>query len=218
MTVNVKASSKEDSIIDVPDGNKAITETIKVDFGVDTLNVDLAVLMAIDENRLKALEVGGILISGNLLACFLATLHELAVSGFDVSVGSIRDPVLTGFISPGIDRLVSEGIEAVFLMYESTFLRALPAIFQGPFRDILQEEVLASDFFNQGACTWLLDDGTMDEYIDFRDLFLPPDEAKTFGGSGDEPYGNLGTKNFRRDFIFTFVSCALPIHPATQAT
>lgn len=194
LTVTVKASSKEDSIIEVADPNKKVTETIHIDFGVDDLNIGLAVLMAIDEVKLKSLEVGGILTSGNLLACFVSTMHELAVSGLNVTVGNLRDPVLSGFISPGIDRIVSEAAEAVFLMYESTFLKALPAMFQGPFRDILQDEVLASDLFTQGSCTWLLQEATMAEYIDFRDLLLSPENAKALGGSGDEPYGNIGKK------------------------
>ena len=209
LTVIIKASSRDDSIIEAADPNRQIRETIQIDFGVDDLNIDLAVLMAINEDKMKALEVGGLLTSGNLLACFVSTLYELAVSGLDVTVGNIRDPVLSGFISPGIDRLVSDAAEAVFLMYRSTFLKALPAMFQGPFRDLLQDEVLASDFFNQGSCTWLLQESTMAKYIDFRDLLLSPAEAKALGGSGDEPYGNIGKKG---DIVgVLFHSCVLLI-------
>lgn len=194
LSVKIKPSTKDDAVITNMDPNKEIIESITVKFGVDNLNVNLALLMAVDQDRLRALEIGGLLRAGNILSCFASVLHELGVAGFDATVGNIRDPVLQGFISPGIDRVVSEAVEAVFLMYEPTFLRALPAIFQGPFRDIVEDEVLASDLFNpsDGACSWLMVDAGFDEYIDFRDLLLPPSDAKQVGGSGSEPYGNLG--------------------------
>ena len=194
LSVRIKPSTNEDSIIEVPNTNAGISESIEVRFGVEDLNVDLALLMAIDDDRLKALEIGGILRSENLLSCFVSVIHELAVAGFDVSVGSIRDPVLSGFVSRGIDRVVSQAVESVFLMYEPTFLKALPSMFQGPFRDIIQEEILASNIFSptQGACTWLQAESSLDDYVDFRDLFLPPGESLLLGGSGEEPYGNIG--------------------------
>jgi hypothetical protein len=196
LEVNIKPSTNEDSIIDVPDPNAGIVENIQVSFGVDDLNAGVAFLLAVDENKLKALEIGALLRSENILACFASVIFDLSLAGFDVSVGSIRDPVLSGFVSPGVDRIVSNAIEFVFLMYEPSFLAALPSIFQGPFRDIIQEEILASEFFNptQGSCTWLNDQSSLDEYIDFRDLFLPPAEAAVLGGRGDEPYGNIGKK------------------------
>lgn len=194
LEVKIKPSTKDDAVISGANPGLELKESIKVKFGVDNLDVKLALLMAINEDRFKALEIGGILQSANLFACFASVLHKLGLSGFDVSVGSVRDPVLEGFVSRGIDRVVSEAVEAVFLMYEPTFLRALPAMFQGPFRDIIESEVLASDFFNpsDGACSWLMQASSFDEYIDFRDLFLEPVDAKELGGSGDEPYGNLG--------------------------
>lgn len=227
LAVKIKPSTNEDSIIEVPNSNSHVSESIKVKFGVDDLNVVAALLVAVDEDRFKALEIGGILHSENILACVATVVHELLLSGFDVSVGGIRHPVLSGFVSPGIDRIVSSAVEAVFEMYESgesmrvgisfvstdlffsltapsisyrlvsaalVLLRAFPSIFQGPFRDIVQEEILASEVLNpaEGKCTWLEEASSLDEYIDFRDLFLPPHEAVVLGGSGREPYGDIG--------------------------
>jgi len=194
LRVSIKPSKKEDSIVEMPNSNAEITEFIQVKFGVDNLNVAAALLIAINEDRFKALEIGSILRSENLLSCFAAVVYELAISGFDVSVGSIRHPMLSGFVSSGIDRVVSSAIEAVFQMYEPVFLRALPSIFQTSFRDIVQEEILAGDLFNpvEGACTWLHQSSSLDEYIDFRDLLLLPSHAAVLGGSGKEPYGDIG--------------------------
>ena len=194
LEVRIRPSTNEDSIIDVPNPNAGITEMVQVSFGIDNLSADIALLLAIDEFRLKALEIGALLRTDNLLSCFATVIHKLALAGFDVSIGSIRDPVLSGFLSPGIDRVVSNAVEFVFLMYEPTFLQALPSMFQGPFRDIIQEEILESSIFNptEGSCTWLEDNVSLDQFIDFRDLFLPPLEAGLIGASGTEPYGNLG--------------------------
>ena len=42
LTVIIKASSKEDSIIEVTDPNRQITETVRIDFGVDDLDIGQA--------------------------------------------------------------------------------------------------------------------------------------------------------------------------------
>jgi hypothetical protein len=194
LDVSIKPSTNEDSVIANPDTSLEISESIQVKFGVDKLEAAVALLMAVDQDRLKALELGGLLRSENLLSCFASVVQELQLAGFSVSIENIRDPVLDGFVSPGIDRVISEAIEAVFLMYEPTVLGAMPAIFQGPFRDIVQEEILASELFSPvaGVCSWLQDKNSWDEFIDFRDLLLAGDQALVLGGSGDEPYGDIG--------------------------
>jgi len=130
VTVDIRPSTLEDSILIDPDPVN-IVEKIKIDFGVDNLDVVFSLLMAIDEERLLSVELGSLLQSENFLVCFLSVLQKMQVAGLNVRVGNIRDPVLKNFVSLGVDRVVSSMVEVAFLAYESSFIRAVPGAFQG---------------------------------------------------------------------------------------
>lgn len=205
LDVVIKPSTKPDSVISTSNPDIEIKESIQVKFGLDDLNITLALLVALSQERIMSLEIGSLLRSENLLPCFASTALQLAIAGLDVSVVGVREPVLEGFVSAGIDRIVTEAVEAVFAMYKAAFFRAVPYLFQGPFRSIIQEEVVESEFLNpsSGSCSWLQQGATFDEYIDFRDLLLAPSDSVALGGSGREPYGDIGKGPL--NFVVAFV-------------
>jgi hypothetical protein len=98
---------------------------------------------------------------------------------------------MEGFVARGIDQVVSDLVDAAFLIYESALLEAAPGFFNTVTRrfvnDVLAKymKVDVSCFIPQRS------GGSTDGFTDFRDLLLPPDEAFAAGGMGTEPYGDL---------------------------
>jgi hypothetical protein len=191
ITIEIKPSSLPDSILIDPDPVN-IVEVIKISFGVDELDVVIAVMAAIDQEKLGNLHLGSLLHTANIWPCFASVLRDFEITGLDVSFTNIREPVLEGFISPGVDRIVSSAVEAAFLMYEPTLIRAMPSIFQRFVREILNTEVVDSVLFNKDimACPWQEEPDS--SFVDFRDLILAPEDAVRLGGSGELPYGDVG--------------------------
>lgn len=189
--VEIKPSTSSDSILIDPDPTKRIVEYISISTGVDTVYVMASIMLVINQDILGALELGSLLNISNIFPCFVSTIFDMQLSGLNVLVGNIRDPVLAGFISPGIDRLVTEAVETIFVMYEPTFMKAIPAMFQLSVRDLLQKTLVGSSLFDPmlSECSTANNDPT--GFVDFRDLFLAPDQARFMGGTGLEPYGNL---------------------------
>lgn len=190
VTVDIKPSSLPDSILVDPNPVN-IVEVVKISFGVDELDVVIAVLAAIDQDKLGSLHLGSLLNTANIFSCFVSVLRDSEVTGLHVSTANIREPVLEGFISPGVDRIVSSAVEAAFLMYEPTLIRAIPSIFQRFVRDILNTEIVKSAIFSPDSMLCSLAEGDSSS-VDFRDLLLDPDDAARLGGSGELPYGDVG--------------------------
>ena len=191
LNITIRPSTLPDSIIVTP-GAEIVREKTRVRFGVDNVDAVVTVLLAIDQDILGGLTMGPLLNTDNLISCLASTLFKFAFTGLDVGIGDIRDPILDGFISPGIDRVVSTAVEAMFVMYKPVVLQAMPNIFQTTLRDIANENIIES-FLNNTANTDCPEVTFGNTPMDFRDLFLAPGASAALGGAGNEPYGNLGS-------------------------
>ena len=188
--ITIRPSTLEDSVIANP-GAEVVEEQMKIRFGVDNVDAVVSFLLAIDDASLGSLPLGSLLDSANILPCLLSVIHDFELSALGVSVGNIREPTLNGFVSRGIDRVVSKTVEAVFEMYEGILLQAVPKMFQTTLRDMLNRDVIDALLQTEGGneCPTV----SFDESLDFRDFLLSPGAAKAVGGTGEEPYGDLGS-------------------------
>ena len=185
VTLDIKPSAREDSIIEDPNEQMAITENVVISFGVDQVNATLSLMLAIDEDKFAALKLGPLMYEENVLACFMSSVFKSDLTVFEAQVENIREPVLKGFISDGLDNVITQSVKAAFLMYESVVIRALPNFFQVTARGLLNDS-----FFHSfdGVCPAPI---PTEGFIDFRDLFLDAEESTALGGSGAEPYGDI---------------------------
>ena len=159
-------------------------ETVTISFDLQNLDLAAAFFLAIDKAKMDDFKLGNLLRLDTIFSCFGDMVTDMEVSGLDVSIRDIGDPRFGGFSSPGFDRIVSSLVEAALVMYRPTFLRAIPAAFQGDFRDELNK-VIAEDDSECAVPT------PSAEFIDFRDLLLPKGQAREYGASGEGQYGDL---------------------------
>lgn len=189
VTVETKPSTLEDSILEDAT-SQGISENIKIDFTVENVDVLASLYLVIDQQALGAMELGPLLHTDKIASCFLSVLHALQLSGLHVESQSVNAPSLTGFVSPGIDRVLSSSAAAVFEMYKGVLEEALPNIFQSSIRHFVNTKVIDA-YINDHTRSTCAPTPEMQGFVDFRDLLLSPDEALAKGASGAEPYGNL---------------------------
>jgi hypothetical protein len=184
-------SVPSDSVIVAP-GGPTVTEDITVDIVAENLSSEIAFMLAIDEIQVGDIELGSILNMDQVLSCMLSTLYTpIEITRFTAEAETINHPTLTGFISPGIDRVVSAASEAAFDMYDVSFKKAMPGLFDFTIRNSLNN--FTSDYLDnqENVACKEAPESSKDGNVDFRDLLLTPAESLLVGGSGDMRYGDV---------------------------
>lgn len=195
VTVDIKPSSLDDAILKDPT-SKGITERITVDFGLKGVDILASLLVLIDEELLGSIQMGSLLHIDEIIPCLMTAVNQVSFVGLDVQVEQIDEPTLHDFISPGMDRIISDSVVAAFSMYEGVLQDTLPKIFQTSVRSFLNDFDWMDKILGQWssvACStveFALNDA-MEPLVDFRDLFLPATESLQLGGAGNSPYGDL---------------------------
>jgi len=190
LTVEIRSASSGGSIFD---SDEVVTERISIDFGVDDLNVDFSFLLALDSSKIGSIPFGAILTDfDNLTSCLLGMIvHSAEVSFLSATAGNLESPKLDGFISKGIDRVITSGADAVFAMYEGALLDLIPNIFQVGFRKSIND-MLRKALEESKDCSFGINlNGTASKYLNFADLFLDKEDAISVGGLGKEQYGGI---------------------------
>jgi hypothetical protein len=95
-----------------------------------------------------------------------------------------------------MDRVLFPLVEAGFVAFKPTILRALPYLFQVSIRDVLKKKVFDKLRNSNDASKCLekkLNSGSQGTipFVDLRDLILKAADARLLGGSGEAPYGTL---------------------------
>lgn len=177
ITVDIMPSNLDDAILQDPT-SPGISERINIDFTVDKVEVEASLLLVLDETAMGAMVLGPLFYSEHLLPCLLSVVHEAKLSGFDVDPKYVNNPTLTGFLSPGLDRVVTDSIEAAFAMYSGVLRDAIPNIFQTSVRDLINSFFI--DAYMEDMGKTVCPEVTAPEgFVDFRKLF--DSDAKTYG-------------------------------------
>eukprot|EP00980_Cylindrotheca_fusiformis_P014864 scaffold4056_cov115-Cylindrotheca_fusiformis.AAC.8 len=169
VTIDIKPSTLEDAILEDPTSS-GITERFTADFNLDNVEVAASLLLVLDEEELEALNLGPLLYSEYLLPCLLSAVHTTAMSGITFNPETINEPTLNGFISPGIDRVISNAAEAAFAMYTGALRTSLPYIFQTSVRSFVNTDIIGTYMSNETKTTCHSVD-PIPGFIDFRTFF-----------------------------------------------
>jgi hypothetical protein len=188
LTLDIGTSTLDESIL-INETPVKITENVTISLDLERVVVNASIFLAIDQNKFDTLPLGSLL--KDPVVCFLSALDVMEISGLGVSLGQFSQPVADGFDSPGLDRIVKTLIEAAFQAYEPTLTRAVPYFFQVPIRNFIKSNFLDKWVGDQNECISKALEIPDTSVIDFRDLLLPSEEARSLGGTGQHPYGTL---------------------------
>ena len=149
-------------------------------------------MVAIDEKALGDIEIGSVLYIDQVLPCILSTfITPIEITYFSVQLSTITAPTLDGFISPGIDKVVTSISEAAFDMYDQSIKASMPGLFDSVVRTSINTFI--EDYFSNKSNVECTDpsDSAKKGFVDFRDLFLNSTNSILAGGNGSEPYGDV---------------------------
>ena len=171
------------------DPSSVLVENATLRVGINGLSMEAAVLLAIDEEELGALQLGSLLSTFDVLPCLIAATHSLNVTKLSGTVQSLEAPVVTGFDSPGFARIVTNTIDGAYVLYDEVLIAILPNFINTTLQQVLNDSIMAS--ISNPACP----EGAAfvgPQFIDFREFLRSPAQAVRLGASGTEPYGNVG--------------------------
>lgn len=146
-------------------------EEVEVILNVTNLEVVAAVLLAVDAVGLGEVPLGAFLDMDTIMTCFLSSLMRFQIADANIESLRLKPPT-----SPSAQRIKAAGITLTV----TNVLDILVSMFSPSDETEDKAACVAARFSNPGT-----------PYLDFRDLLIVPDEARTYGGSGMEPYGNL---------------------------
>jgi len=170
-------------------------QAYNISFDVTGINTTIYLFTAIDMDYVESLEIGSLLFIDNLIPCLLESAYDMNVPAIRAAIGGISKPIVEGLM-PETSAAATKSIDALFNTYEPLFVEAAELILDNSIRRVLNEFV--NDFIaNVSGCVSaeeLVKDLSVESpYVDWRDLLLPPNESLALGGSGTQPYGDLGS-------------------------
>jgi len=169
ITIFIRPSTLDDAILKDPT-SPGITERITVDFGLDNVEVVASLLMLLDEEGIDALNIGPLLHTEHVLPCILSVVQQTELTGLTFTPETINEPTLNGFISPGIDRVISDSVEAAFAMYNGSLRATIPYIFQTSVRSFVNTDVIGTYLADTTKTVCPSVDQVLG-YVDFRKFF-----------------------------------------------
>jgi hypothetical protein len=181
VTVDIKPSTLEDAVLQDATSS-GISERILIDFGVRNVDVVASLFLVIDQDALGGMELGSLLSLENLLPCFMSIIHDVQLSGLSVDPQNLDVPTLTGFVSPGLDRVITGAVEAAFDMYSGALAETIPNIFQVTVRDFVNDQVI-SPFLEGNEASCPQNAIEVEGFVEFPELF----------DSGSAVYGNISS-------------------------
>jgi len=188
-TFDIRPSTLGDSYIVNPSGDTNVVEHVIIRFGLEQIEAIATFFLAVNQELLGSIHLGSLMMTENILPCILSSIVDLSIASLSVDVVNLVPPTLEGFVSPGIDRVVSSSVTAALDMYEATALAALPAFVQIAVRDYLNTAIRNYVLKDTSGCP--VGSSKVGEYVDLRDLLLNPVGAVAAGTTGKQPYGNV---------------------------
>lgn len=187
-------------------GTTMTSEMLVLSASVRDIDAMIALFVAIDQAEVGDLQLGSLFHMPNIPQCMLSALHAAEFTQLHISMGDIDPPTVQSISSKGLTRIATSALDAITEMYESLFLKALPAIFDDAIRPLVND--LAKDFIGNAPrsnCPSPPPDTTGSSVIDMRDLLLEANDAAAAGGKGTSPYGTLVgiLKNLAEDVLLT---------------
>ncbi len=123
LSLTIGPSTAPGSMIDEHNGN-TVRENPQLSLSISDLYLDAATFVGVSKEKALSVKVGSI--QQAALPCLSSTFHEMEVRKFISTIRDIEEPLFSGFISVGIDRLFSQALHLVYLKFEDRMKLAMP--------------------------------------------------------------------------------------------
>ena len=123
LRLQIGPSTAPDSLIQQHQG-VTVSEKPSLSIAIEDLKFDAATYLAVSSEEILSLKLGAMVQTP--IECFSSTIDELVATRFLATVSDVFEPLLSGFLSVGIDRLFSQALHTVYLKYEQRMTAALP--------------------------------------------------------------------------------------------
>jgi len=171
LELKMKPSSADDAVI--ISNNDQVVESVTIKTGIKGLKLNAGLLLVLELDKIDDVELGSILYTERIVGCILSVVNRMEFSTLSLVVDDIVEPTMSGFLSPGIDRVVNTIVDAAFVMFEPSVLRALPGVFDTMLKEMLN--TMITDFRNENSGCEKVDVNpivqTYGETLDFNYLF-----------------------------------------------
>lgn len=142
MTVKVSASNSSGSFFENADQIEPILETFQVVQTVKDLEVLSSFYVPLDREEVEVLPMGYILNWESLPGCIPPVLSGMQISGLDLTIGNIEDPVLQGIESRDFDELLSKSVQIGLASFGDGIASVIPQFIQTDIRDALDRKLV----------------------------------------------------------------------------
>jgi hypothetical protein len=161
--------------------------------GASGISVDFMLFLGIDQGYIQNTTLGTLLMSDSIATCAINAIYALKLSDFAAGIVDVKTPTIDGFDSPGINQLLTETVDGMFMLVKQFVLSWTPLVFETEIKAMVNSmiENFLKDTAEGNSCANYDPDTIYPDYLDLRDLLLTPENAKAFGGSGSAPYGTL---------------------------
>ena len=172
-------SRKSDGII-----AETESEDISVTFSVRDIEVSAAFLLAFDKDILNTIQLGSMLHTSSILPCVASKAIAVNITQFQADIGSLENIDINGFISEATKYAITNATKLI----TGAYIREINTMLERFVRTELQDKI--QQYIVESECKKIDIQGGSG-FVDFRDLFLDPNEAAEYGAMGNQPYGDL---------------------------
>jgi len=157
---------------------------------VDVL-FDGTTFVALDYELLKYVELGSFLRMGSILTCLQAAVLHLEFTDVLFTVGRITKMQVTGFESDDTIAAAENLEEVLVEKYGESIAGMAPTVMKAALRPYMNQFIDDALKAADAKCDEFQFEPSTEGFVDFRDLFLTPEESIEHGGTGLAQYGDL---------------------------
>ena len=140
LSLRIAPSTASDSLIHQHQGH-TVNENPQISISLSDLHFDAATYVGVSKEETLSMKLGSI--EQAPLECIASAVDELEIRKFLTTIRDIEEPLMSGFLSVGIDRLFSQAMHLVYLKYETRMKQAMPNYLTSTGSDLLNTELLA---------------------------------------------------------------------------
>eukprot|EP01047_Picozoa_sp_COSAG01_P021910 COSAG01_NODE_1286_length_10900_cov_26.719100_5_plen_945_part_00 len=138
LLIRLKPNADGSSVVVTHDGE--IVERAVLHAGVKNMSATLASLLAVKDS-VKGLQLGTVI--GSPVGCVFSEIFLANITYLNVTIRGVQHPMLSQFVSQGVDDLFNGIADTAFLLYEEIGLGILPGLIQSSVRQLLNDAIVA---------------------------------------------------------------------------